>query len=237
VAHVLGEDVTVLALTDRGLESQLLYAAIQEAGFHPLMRLKQASAQFRPRGWKRFYPLRDLARLGRFSAEGELYKTTPLSCHLLIRHDPGHADAWILATDLESAEPGWYALRCWVEQGYKDLKSGGFHWERTRMTDPSRVERLWLALALALLWQLEVGAAVESLELGSVAPPPSRHHSLTARGRLVILAALIAGHVTLSSNLTIFDPPSLPDDPWPPDLPMPPPITEQEFQERQKTYT
>lgn len=229
--------MTVLALTDRGLESRRLYAAIQEAGFHPLMRLKQASATFRPHGWKRFYPLTDFARLGRFRADGELYKTDPLPCTLLIHHDEAHEDAWILATDLPSAQPAWYAFRSWTEQGFKDVKRGGFQWQRTRMQDPDRVERIWLALALALLWTLEVGATAEALEVGSIAAPSSRLHSLTVRGQIVILAALITGRGELSTESIILDPEPLPDDPWPPGLSIPPPMPEHDFRNYQKTYT
>lgn len=229
--------MTVLALTDRGLESRRLFAAIQDAGFHPLMRLKQVSATFRPDGWKRFYPLQQFARQGRFQASGELYKTAPLACTLLVRHDEGHEDAWILATDLPTAKPAWYALRSGTEQGFKDIKRGGFHWQRTRMQDPARVERLWLALALALLWTLEVGAAAEALEVGRLGARSSRQHSLTARGQIIILAALIAGSDPHSSNSISLDPPPLPDDPWPTGLPPPPPIIEHDFQNHQKTYT
>ncbi len=186
IQSVLTENVTVIALTDRGLESRSLFESIQQAGFHPLMRLKQASAQFRPAGWKRFYPLERFAKLGRFAAEGELYKTTPLACHVLIRHDQQKYEAaWILATDLPTARPAWYAFRSWIEQGFKDFKRGGFHWQRTRMTDPARVERLWLALSLALLWTLEVGAELEVLEVGSAEPPASRFHSLTVQGQIL----------------------------------------------------
>ena len=229
--------MTVMALTDRGLESARLFRAIQEAGFHPLMRLKQGAATFRPQGWTRFHPLRSLARPGRFCAAGELYKTDPLPCTLLIRHDQGHADPWILATDCPAAGAAWYALRSWTEQGFKDLKRGGFQWQHTRMSDPARVERIWMALALALLWTLEVAAALEALDVGSPLPPESRRHSLSVRGRIAILASLIAGPLQALRRQMIAEPPPLPSDPWPPHLPPPPPMTEQDLEHRQNTYT
>jgi hypothetical protein len=213
VKRVLDEEVTVIALTDRGLESRSLFESIKQAGFHPLMRLKQASAKFRPAGWKRFYPLERFAELGRFAAEGELYQTQPLACHLLIRHEEqDYEEAWILATDLPAARPAWYAFRSWIEQGFKDFKRGGFHWQRTRMTDPARVERLWLALSLALLWTLEVGAELEVLEVHRDEPPTSRHHSLTVRGHILILAVLLSNAAPLWQQILIEEPPPLPDD-------------------------
>lgn len=36
-------------------------------------------------------------------------------------------------------------------QGFKVLKRGGGQWQRTRMTAPTRAERLWLALAVVTL--------------------------------------------------------------------------------------
>ena len=42
-----------------------------------------------------------------------------------------------------------YGLRAWIEQGFKKIKGGGWQWHSTRMTDPARVERLWLAIVLA----------------------------------------------------------------------------------------
>lgn len=249
---MVGEDATVIALTDRGLESRALFEAVEEVGFHPLMRLKQASATFRPAGWKRFYPLQKLAAVGRFQAAGTLYKSNPQRCTLLIRHDPEHEHPWILATDLPAARPAWYAWRCWIEQGFKDFKRGGFHWQRTRMSDPARVERIWLALSLALLWTLEVGAELEALQIATKdaegdegeadnrQPPKSRHHSLTVRGQLGILAVLVAGGVTVSEQPIapiVAEPPPMPDDPWPAGLPPPSSITEHDFEQHQETYT
>src|SRR5580765_1480318 len=35
---------------------------------------------------------------------------------------------------------------CHIEQGFKITKRGGWQWQRTRMTDPQRAARLWLAV-------------------------------------------------------------------------------------------
>ncbi len=39
----------------------------------------------------------------------------------------------------------WYGLRTWIEQDFKTIKRGFWHWEHTRMTDPARAERLTAA--------------------------------------------------------------------------------------------
>ena len=87
-----------------------------------------------------------------------------LDCTLLTRWEAGHADPWLILTDLAPAlgEAGWYGLRAWIEQSFKLAKRGGWQWQRTRMTDPARAARLWLALAVATLWLLSVGGAADA---------------------------------------------------------------------------
>jgi hypothetical protein len=53
-------------------------------------------------------------------------------------------------------------VRAWIEQGFKLTKRGGWQWQRTRMTDPERAARLWLAVAVATLWLLSVGGEAEA---------------------------------------------------------------------------
>ena len=43
---------------------------------------------------------------------------------------------------------------------FSDHKSRGLNLESTRITDPDRLERLLVAVTLALLWIMEVGALV-----------------------------------------------------------------------------
>ena len=62
---------------------------------------------------------------------------------------------------LSAGEAYWYGLRAWIEQGFKITKRGGWQWQQTRMTDPQRAARLWLAVAVATLWLLSVGGAAE----------------------------------------------------------------------------
>ena len=76
----------------------------------------------------------------------------------------GHQAPWLILTDVppEAAEACWYGLRAWIEQGFKKIKGGGWQWQYTRMTDPARAERLWLAIAIATWWLLAVGGEAEA---------------------------------------------------------------------------
>jgi hypothetical protein len=157
----------VLVLSDRGLESPELFRFICGLGWHPLMRVKKGG-KFRPAGWGKFYGLGELVRQvgGHFYAEGTAYAGAKLPCTLLACWGEGHAEPWLLLTDLppEAGSAVWYALRAWIEQGFKAIKGGGWDWQKTRMEDPGRVERLWLVLAVATLWLVALGAEDEARE-------------------------------------------------------------------------
>jgi len=222
----------VVVLTDRGLESARLFAAIAAVGWHPLMRVK-AAGQFRPAGWVRWHAFgRLVPRPGaRFAAAGQAYRTAapPLACTLLGCWQEGHAEPWLLLTDLApaAASPCWYAFRAWVEQGFKVIKGGLLHWQRTRMSDPGRAERLWLAIAVTILWLVVIGAVVEGDrrretvgELGAAAAPPRRQRLLEV-GLAEWLAAQLSGRPLPRGPL--------PPDPWPDVWHEVPTLTEQEF--------
>jgi hypothetical protein len=213
-------DWTVVVLTDRGLESARLFAAIVAVGWHPLMRAK-AYGKFRPASWVRWYTLGSLVpRVGaRFAAVGLAYKTAaePLGCTLLACWHEGYDEPWLVLTDLPAcaASPCWYAFRAWIEQGFKVIKGGALHWQHTRMTKAERAERLWLALAVTILWMVILGAVVEGDErketLGAVATQPqenaARVHRLFEVGLAKCLAVLILRQPLPKAKLA--------PEPWP----------------------
>jgi hypothetical protein len=69
----------------------------------------------------------------------------------------------VVVTDLDekAANAAWYQMRFWIEDEYKDHKSGGWGWEQTKMTDPERAERQWLARAVAMHIAVLVGGQEE----------------------------------------------------------------------------
>jgi hypothetical protein len=196
----------VIVLTDRGLYARWLFEAIQGLGWHPLMRIN-ARGTFRPDGWKGRVKLATLVpQVGSsWQGRGQAFATAAqrLSCTLLARWEAGYADPWLVVTDLPpvAARACWYGLRAWIEQGFKCLKSGGWQWQQTRMTDPGRAERLWLALALATWWLLVVGGEAEAgLPIETVPATPGsarrqgprwRLEGIFRRGHALIMAALL----------------------------------------------
>ncbi len=88
-----------------------------------------------------------------------------------------------------------------IEQGFKMTKRGGWQWQHTRMSDPQRAARLWLAVAVATLWLLSVGGlAEETLPVSTLLPltdddgPASRPRRAT---RLRLVSVFRQGWMTI----------------------------------------
>lgn len=193
----VGADWQVVVLSDRGLESARRFEAMAGLGWHPLMRVKKAG-KFRPQGWVHWYAMGELVpRVGsRFVATGQAYKGAPLPCTLLGVWDACHEEAWLLLSDLPpaAAHPCWYAWRAWIEQGFKVIKSAGLRWDETRMEKPERLERMWLAVAVTVLWLVAIGAEVErceAVETVGALPRGGRRQRLLQVGWAVLVGALV----------------------------------------------
>ena len=157
---------TVIVLADRGLYARWLFRRIVRLGWHPFLRINNGGT-FRPEGSPVSRPLTSLVpEIGtQWSGRGTAFKGRgrQLACTLLARWDAGHQDPWLILTDVppEASDASWYGLRAWIEQGFKVTKRAGWQWQRTRMSDPARASRLWLAVAVATLWLLSVGGEAD----------------------------------------------------------------------------
>jgi hypothetical protein len=194
----LGDGWQVLVLSDRGLESKELFEAITAGGWHPFMRVKKAG-HFRPEGWRKGQALKQFSPTvgSRWRGRGVAWPTSSrLPCTRLACWEEGHEEPWLIVTDLApgDARAVWYAWRSWIEQGFRDLKSDGWDWSKTRMTDPDRVARWWTAAALAALWVLEAGAEAQRLEI-----PATKAHVGADKPAVTSLFAL--GLVWLAEQL------------------------------------
>jgi hypothetical protein len=217
-------DWLVIVMSDRGLYAPWLYKAIQACGWHPFMRINMKS-KYRPKGAADFRRISQLLSCpGSFwSGEVTCFAHNSIECTLLACWGSQYKQPWLILTDLppESASAAWYGMRSWIEDGFKDLKRDGWQWQNTRMADPARAARFWLALAVATLWVVSVGgeadanlpaSSLELLPLTHIArrtkkrPSKPRLLSCFTRGLFTILAALIAQQ---SIPLGVFIP-----EPW-----------------------
>ena len=192
----LPSSMTVLILADRGLWSPRLWKRIRDLGWHPLLRI-QDTTTFTPEGHDRLRS-RALVQPGQgWVGRGRLGtpKKRQLSVTLIAIWTAEQKDPWVVVSDLPPAKVGvsWYALRMWVELGFRALKGVGWKWEHTRRRDPRRIGRYWLILAVAMMWTLATGTRVEDAAEMRVAParlqtPPST--LVRSRPRIVSVFAL-----------------------------------------------
>jgi Transposase DDE domain len=165
---VVPPDWKVIVMADRGLYAAWLYQAIQRLGWHPMLRVKE-DLSFREAAEETFSPMgqrvkrrgRGWSGKGEWSEHGERMEGT-----VLIRWEKGYEEKLVVVTDLDEKEANaaWYQMRFWIEDEYKDHKSGGWGWEQTKMTDPKRAERQWLARAVAMQMAVLLGGLEEATE-------------------------------------------------------------------------
>jgi hypothetical protein len=211
---VVPADWKVILMADRGLYAAWLFEAIVKLGWHPLLRVKE-DLSFRTRGEESFSPMglrvkrrgRGWKGKGEWSEHGERMSGT-----VVMRWEKGYSEKLVVVTDLDEKEANaaWYQMRFWIEDEYKDHKSGGWGWEQTKMTDPGRAERQWLARAVAMHIAVLIGGQEEATEQerkakrGSgkrrvgrppkpVCRPRAREQSVLMAGQQSIQAAVVRG--------------------------------------------
>jgi hypothetical protein len=214
----------VIVLADRGLYARWLFHRIVRLGWHPLLRVN-SNCTFSPASGGGYRPMGSFVGSPgmSWSGRGIAFRERPqrLECTLLAFYGEGHKDPWLLVTDLppENADVCWYGLRTWIEQGFKFLKRSGWQWNHTRMRDPERAARLWLATSVATLWLLSEGdaadlsVAVETFGLLTLVQVSCRPAT-----RLCRIGIFHAGWICILVHLLRQEPlptPQLVPEPWP----------------------
>ncbi len=197
---VIPSDWTVIVLADQGLYAPWLFQHIVRLGWHPFLRINR-QGYYRREGSRRWLPLAQVV-----SQPGDLwcervvcFKTRPLPCTLLAWWGEGYSEPWLVVTDLcpKKARAQWYRMRAWIEFGFRQIKRGGWQWQNSRITDPARATRFWLAVAVATLWVLSVGGEADALEPTShLEALPENHiarRKASRRSRPRILSCLHRG--------------------------------------------
>ena len=173
LAPAVPKEMTVIVLCDRGLTSPKLWRRIRAQGWHPYVRY-QKNITFCAEGGRRlpaqaFVSRPDTAWVGSGTA---FKRAAKRRCTLLVVWHADQLEPWIILTDQPPEEVGvsWYALRFWIELGFKAIKSLGWQWHKTRRTDPTRISRHWLVLSVATLLAMAYGTRVEDANNRKVAP-------------------------------------------------------------------
>jgi hypothetical protein len=204
LGRVVPRHGTVLVLADRGRYAPWLWRRLGQLGWHPLVR-PHTGGTFRPAGPRCFRPLAPFVpQVGtRWQGRGTACARKPrrLACPLLACGEAGEKAPWLSRTALapEASAAGWYGLRAWRAPGFQRTKRAGGPWHRTRMTDPARAARLWLAVAVATLGGVRGGGAA-TIPAGTLPDvrarcPGDRRPRRATRWRLV--SVLRRGWLTL----------------------------------------
>jgi hypothetical protein len=157
----------VVLLADRGLVWPVLIDFCHESGWHYVLRLQRhvkvrfpdgterAAGQLVGRAGERWYGGAQALKAAGWRGAG-----------VVALWEPGMREPWVLLAD----EPGRlrharaYAKRMWVEESFRDDKSGALGWGASAVSDPTHAGRLLLVLALALIGATSVGT--ESIRCG-----------------------------------------------------------------------
>lgn len=185
VARILPADLAVMVLADRAYDVPDFIDRVTRQGWDYVVRVKARSAmRFRDqRGHDQaIKTLTDqhLARVGqRWKARGEAFKNANWRDVSLVGHwAAGHAEPLVVMTNRapDWEVLGYYERRFWIEPGFRNDKSAGWHWEASQVRDLVRQERLLVALAWATLLTVLLGCAdaEERLAERQQRPPRTR---------------------------------------------------------------
>lgn len=150
---------------DRGIgTSPDLCRAVEALGWQYLFRV-QNDTRVCTRQWQAFVPLQRLVqRPGqRWSGYGVVFKKHGrFLAYAYVLWDKGQAEPWCLIANAPLILGMEYGQRVWQEESFRDLKGGGWQWQRSRVWQPEHANRLVLVLALAYAWTLSCGTLVLS---------------------------------------------------------------------------
>ncbi len=152
-----GVSVTVQA--DRGIgTSPTLVKGVVALNWHYVFRI-QGSTHFQ-NAQTPDSQVQSLIRRGEkpVTLSGQVFKDAGwLDTHLRLIWAQAYDEPWCLISDVQATTGYEYAQRNWQEQGFRDLKSGGWRWNHSQVWQGDHAERLLLVLALAYLLTLSVG--------------------------------------------------------------------------------
>jgi hypothetical protein len=175
----------VLVLADRGLYARWLFRTVVKQGWHPMLRINSQNADFQPEGGD-YRPVASLLKEtgDHYCAQGVMFRSPQarLTCTLTACWAEGCDTPWLVVTDLapDQVQAAWYGMRNWIERSFKLTKSGGWNWQDTRMTDPRRAERQWLAMAVATVFLLRQGGSHEC-DQPQAAPMVEPHSGISVK--------------------------------------------------------
>lgn len=154
----------IMLLADRGFANHQLTEWLQNSNWHYCLRLPcdvtLHGARRHPIELKYLYPPKSEAVL--YHHVG-LWLDGEIRCNIVLANVKGVKESWAVITDEEpSLQTLWqYGLRFRVEELFLDSKSGAFQLEASKIRDSQSLERLYLVVAVALLFATAHGMTIQ----------------------------------------------------------------------------
>jgi hypothetical protein len=172
----LPRDQEVRTLADQGLGRPRRWHAIRSQQVHPIMRVRTPST-VAPTGPVRPSVLRLAPGPGHgWVGAGVAFTHAPtrMAGPLAVAWGAGHAEPWVLLTDLPPArvDAAWDALRSWDAAGVRQSTSMGWDGQRGQVTDPDAVAWQERVVAVVTRGTVAVGTRIDDAEQQGV--PPGR---------------------------------------------------------------
>ena len=153
----------LMLLADRGFNNHEMVRWLQKSHWHYGLRLPCDVQLHGPR----HYPI-EVRHLWPAKGEATLYRHVGLwqdgacRCNLVLANVRGVKEQWAVITDEPpTLKTLWqYGLRFEVEELFLDSKSGAFQLEASQIRSAAALERLYLVVAVAVLFATTTGMAV-----------------------------------------------------------------------------
>lgn len=193
----------VMLLADRGFANHQLLYWLKKSNWHYCLRLPCDvtihGARKHPIELKYLYPPKSEAT---FYHHVGLWLDGKCRSNFVLANVKGAKEPWAVITDENpTLQTLWqYALRFRIEELFLDSKSGAFQLEESKIRDRRALERLYLVVALALLFATAHGMTVQLQGLRSQVDP----HWERGLSYLKIGVRWLKGVLHKSRNL--FDP-------------------------------
>jgi len=164
MAQLLPKHNEIWVLGDSGFQSVLLLRWLSRQGWHFVIRQQgKNKVCWAGQDWIKINQLALQPGQTRYIGWARLTQKHNVGWFWLILHwEKGEDEPWFLVADQAGHQNllRLYRTRMWIEQMYGDLKGHGFDLEATHLDNPDRISRLVLAVCMAFVWFITLGAWV-----------------------------------------------------------------------------
>lgn len=211
--RLLKPDNPVTLLADRGFANHALIRWLQQSAWHYCVRcpgdVEIHGPGLGPVPISSLWPNQGEAS---FYTDVGLWADGECRCNLVLARLPGAKEPWVVLTDEPpSLDILWrYGLRFSIEEMFLDSKSGAFGLCESKIRSAAALERLYLVVAVAMLWGTTTGMAVQMAGVRVQVDPHFR------RGLSYLKIGLRWLQGVVNKGRAVLEPiPLLPQDPQP----------------------